>query len=166
MRLGFVNILQTHLLAQLEDGQTGGGDEREERQLECVPGLQSQHAESQRDEGHGLQQDKDHDGDEDLLQLGLAGLDGTACGSEVDLELHLVALGGRRVGDGGIGSGNLELDVAAGHKVLQFGGQVIRAGRDNVGSSVAGHFDVVEDLGRRKGSVSLLQSKTSSVYAL
>lgn len=141
--------LLAHLLAQLEDSQTSGGDEGEEGQLERVPSLQTQHAEGQGDQGHGLQEDEHHDGDEDLLQLGLAGLGGTACGSEVDREVHFAALAGWGVGNGGVGGGNLELDVAALHKVLQLGGQVVRSGRNHVvGGSIAGHFDVAEDLKR------------------
>ena len=141
----------SHLLAQGEDGQSGGGDEGEEGQLEGVPGLQSQDSQSQGDQSHGLQEHEHHDGDEDLLQLGLAGLHSAAGGSEVDLEVHLVGLGGGGVGDGGIGGRDLELNVAALHEALQLGGQIVGSGRHLVvSSSVAGHLDVVEDLLREE----------------
>lgn len=54
---------------QLEDGQTDGDDEREERQLQGVPGLQAQHTDGERDQGEGLEHDEHHDGHEDLLEL-------------------------------------------------------------------------------------------------
>lgn len=148
--IGKSYLQQSHLLAQLEDGQASGGDEGEERELKGVPGLETQHAQSQRDQGHGLQEDEHHDGDKDLLQLGLAGLNGTAGGSKVNLEVHLVSLHGGCVGDGGIGGRNLEFDVAALDEVLQLGSQVIRSSRDHVvGSSIAGHFDVIENLDKK-----------------
>lgn len=60
------------LLEQLEHRQTDGDEEGEEAELESVPGLESQDAESQRDQSHGLEQHKHQDGDQDLLQLVLA----------------------------------------------------------------------------------------------
>jgi hypothetical protein len=60
------------LLAQLEDGESHGDDEREEAELERVPGLEAEHADGQGHQGHGLQQDEHQDGDDDLLQLALA----------------------------------------------------------------------------------------------
>lgn len=63
------------LLEQLEHRQTDGDEEGEEAELESVPGLESQDAESQRDQSHGLEQNEHQDGDQDLLQLVLA-----ACG--------------------------------------------------------------------------------------
>lgn len=63
------------LLEQLEHRQTDGDEEGEEAELESVPGLESQDAESQRDQSHGLEQHEHQDGDQDLLQLVLA-----ACG--------------------------------------------------------------------------------------
>lgn len=63
------------LLEQLEHGQADGDEEGEEAELESVPGLESQDAESQRDQSHGLEQHEHQDGDQDLLQLVLA-----ACG--------------------------------------------------------------------------------------
>lgn len=69
------------LLHQLEDGQPDGYDEREERQLQGVPGLQAQHADGQRDQGQGLQHDEHHDRHEDLLELVAF-----ACGTRADFE--------------------------------------------------------------------------------
>lgn len=66
-----VRAVRRQLLADLEYGQTGGDDEGEESQLETVPRLQAQHADGERYEDDGLEQDEDQDGDEDLLQLGL-----------------------------------------------------------------------------------------------
>lgn len=60
------------LLAQLEDGESHGDDEREEAELKGVPGLESKHADGQGHQGHGLQQHEHQDGDDDLLQLALA----------------------------------------------------------------------------------------------
>jgi len=57
------------LLHQLEDGQPDGDDEREERQLQRVPGLQAQHSDGQRDQRQSLEHDEHHDRHEDLLQL-------------------------------------------------------------------------------------------------
>lgn len=56
-----------YLLAQLEDGQRDGDDEREEGQLQRIEGLQTEHAERQWNQGDGLQQDEHHDWDDDLL---------------------------------------------------------------------------------------------------
>lgn len=56
-------------LHQLEDGQPDGDDEREERQLQGVPGLQAQHSDGERDQGEGFEHDEHHDRHEDLLQL-------------------------------------------------------------------------------------------------
>lgn len=67
-----VMTLFDYLLAQLEDGQRDGDDEREEGQLQRVEGLQTEHAERQWNQGDGLQQDEHHDWDDDLLQLGFA----------------------------------------------------------------------------------------------
>jgi len=53
----------------LEDGQTDGYDEREERQLQRVPCLQAQHADGERDQCERLEHDEHHDGHEDLLEL-------------------------------------------------------------------------------------------------
>lgn len=66
--------ISTHLLAELEDGQSDGHHEREERQLEGVPGLQSKDTDSQGDEGHGLEQHEYEDRDDDLLELSLTSL--------------------------------------------------------------------------------------------
>lgn len=57
------------LLDQLEDGQSDGYDEREERQLQGVPGFQAQHTDGERDQGQSLEHDEHHDGHEDLLEL-------------------------------------------------------------------------------------------------
>lgn len=57
------------LLTQLEDGQSDGDDEREETQLQCVPGFQSEHTDCQWDEGHSLQQDEHDNWNEQLLEL-------------------------------------------------------------------------------------------------
>ena len=80
------------LLAELEDGQADGDDEREEGELQGVPGLQTEHTDGQGDEGHSLEQDEDQDGDDDLLELGLAGLSNGAALAELDVEAHLVVL--------------------------------------------------------------------------
>lgn len=61
------------LLAQLEDGESHGDDEREEAELESVPGLKPEHTDGQGHQSHGLQEDEHQDGDDDLLQLSLAG---------------------------------------------------------------------------------------------
>lgn len=66
-------VISGDFFAQLEDGESDGHNEREERELESVPGFQTQDTESQRDEGDGLEEDEDQDGDEDFLQLGFTG---------------------------------------------------------------------------------------------
>lgn len=101
------------LLAQLEDSQTDGDDEGEEGQLKGVPGLESQDTNGQRDEGYGLEQDEDQNGDDDLLELGLAGLDGAAFAElEVEAQLVVVDVAGGHL-DGGV-EGQLEGDVVGG----------------------------------------------------
>lgn len=64
----------THLLAKLEDGQGDGNHEGEEGQLQRVPGLQTKDTNGQGDEGHSLEEHEHQDGDNDLLELSLAGL--------------------------------------------------------------------------------------------
>lgn len=66
-------VISSDFLAQLEDGESDGHNEGEERELKSVPGFQTQDTESQRDEGDGLEEDEDQDGNEDLLQLGFTG---------------------------------------------------------------------------------------------
>lgn len=56
-------------LHQLEDGQSDGDDEREEGQLQGVPGLQAQHSDGERDQRQSLEHDEHHDRHEDFLQL-------------------------------------------------------------------------------------------------
>lgn len=63
----------THLLAQLEDGQSDGDNEREEGELKRVPGLQTEDTDGQGDQGHSLQQHEHQDRDDDLLKLGFTG---------------------------------------------------------------------------------------------
>lgn len=80
------------LLAQLENRHTDGHDEAEERELQSVPGLQTEHTDGQRDQSHRLQENEHQDGDDDLLQFGSAGLvDGTAL-AELDVEGELIVL--------------------------------------------------------------------------
>lgn len=61
------NLIETYLLAQLEDSQGDGDDEREEGQLEGVPCLQSKNTDRQWDEGHGFKEHEHEDWDDDLL---------------------------------------------------------------------------------------------------
>lgn len=63
-------VVSRDLLAQLEDGESDGHYEGEERELKSVPGFKTQDTESQRDEGDGLEKDEHQDGDENFLQLG------------------------------------------------------------------------------------------------
>jgi len=65
------------LLYQLEDGQSDGDDEREERQLQGVPRLQTQHTDGEWDECECLEHDEHHDGHKDFLKLV-----SFACGNE------------------------------------------------------------------------------------
>lgn len=58
-----------NLLAQLEDGERDGDDEGEEGQLKSVPCFETQHADGQRHQGHCLEEDEDHNGDQDLADL-------------------------------------------------------------------------------------------------
>jgi hypothetical protein len=62
-------IIPNYLSAQLEDGQTNGDDEREEGQLQGVPGLQTEHTESHWHQCHRFQQNENQDWDEDFLQF-------------------------------------------------------------------------------------------------
>lgn len=73
------------LLAKLEDGQADGDDEAEERQLQGVPSLETEDSDGQRNEGHGLEEDEHEDRYDDLLELGLAGLNGATL-AEFDVE--------------------------------------------------------------------------------
>lgn len=104
-----------YLLAQLEDGEGDRDDEREERQLERVPGLQSKDSQGEGHQGNDLQQDEHQDGDDDLLQLGLAWLDSWSPGLisgevDVDVKFFVIEAAGR-YGDLGSGDGELESDI-------------------------------------------------------
>lgn len=144
--------VRAYLLAQLEDGQTDGHDEREERQLQRVPGLQSEDSERHRDQGHGLQQDEHHDRDDDLLQLGLAGFDGAASSvgglreSDGQGELLVVDVAGRN-GNLGVRYRKLEGDIVT-LQVLLDGvqGSTADAARSISAESVAVHLDVISEL--------------------
>lgn len=61
------------LLAQLENGQTDGDDEGEKAELKGIPCLETEYTDSQRNQGHCLQQNEHHQRDQDLLQLALPG---------------------------------------------------------------------------------------------
>jgi hypothetical protein len=78
------------LLAQLEDGQSHGDDEREEAELERVPGLEPEHADGQGHQGHGLQQHEHQDGDDDLLQLALASYGQINCKGQFDFKRDIL----------------------------------------------------------------------------
>lgn len=80
------------LFAELENGHTDGYDKAEERKLQGIPGLEAKYTDGQGDQSHRFQEDEDENRDDDLLQLGLAGLiDGTAL-AELDIEGELIVL--------------------------------------------------------------------------
>jgi len=80
------------LLAQLEDGHADRHDEAEERELQRVPGFQTEYADRQRDQRHRLQQHEHEDGNDDFLQLGFASLVDGATLAELDVEGKLIVL--------------------------------------------------------------------------
>lgn len=140
------NKLQsTNLLAELEDGQSDGYDEREEGQLQRVPGLQTEDAEGQRDEGHGLEEDEHQDGDDDLLELGFAGFaDGPrAILVELDVEAQFIAVEVPGAdGDLGVGDGQLEGHVVGLDVVFDRVHEVARrTAGDVVASTILCHFN-------------------------
>lgn len=105
----------------MEDGQSYGDHEGEERQLESVPGLQTEDTDSQRDESHCLEENEDQDGDNDLLELSLASLSDGASAILVELdvqtELIMVQVPGAD-GDLSVSDGQLEADVVGLDEVL------------------------------------------------
>lgn len=144
-----MNHEEIYLLAQLEDGQSNGDDEREEGQLEGVPGLQSQDTESHWDQSHGLQKDEHHDWDDDLLQLGLAGFDGAASGGfwEADgqAQFFVVDVAGRH-GDLGVGNWQLEGDIVALQVLFDIVQDSVAAAGSQSSISISVHFDVIGEL--------------------
>jgi hypothetical protein len=66
------SMFRSYLLAQLEHRQTHSHQEGEERQLERVPGFETQDSKSQRHQSHRFQKHEDQDRHHDLLQLGFA----------------------------------------------------------------------------------------------
>lgn len=79
-----------NFFAELKDGHANGHNEAEERELQGVPGLQTEHTDGQRNQSHRLQQDEHEDRDDDFLQLGSTSLiDGTAL-AELDVEGELI----------------------------------------------------------------------------
>lgn len=83
---------RTHLLAQLEDGQSNGDNEWEEGQLQRVPGFQTQNTNSQRDKSHGFQENEHQDWHDDFLELSFTSFANWACTFlvEFDIECQLI----------------------------------------------------------------------------
>lgn len=81
-----------NLFAQLEDGHADRHDEAEERELQGIPGLQTEHTDGQWDQSHRFQQDEHEDGDDDFFQLRSAGLVDGAALAELDVEGDLIVL--------------------------------------------------------------------------
>lgn len=138
----------TYLFAKLEDSETDRHDEREERQLERVPRLQTKDTESHRDERHSLQQDEHHDRNDDLLQLRFACLNATAAaGGEVERHIQLILLEiARRHGDAGTGDRHLEGNVVAAHVVLDLLHQSRRCTAFAHERTIAAYLNIIGDL--------------------
>lgn len=64
-----VSDFKIYLLAEVEDCQGQRCDETEEAELEGVPCLEAEDSQSQWDQGHGLEEDEDNDGDQELTEL-------------------------------------------------------------------------------------------------
>uniref|UniRef100_A0A182MLH8 Uncharacterized protein n=1 Tax=Anopheles culicifacies TaxID=139723 RepID=A0A182MLH8_9DIPT len=137
----------------LEDSESDRHNEREERQLERVPRLQTKHTECHRDEGHGLQQDEHHDRDDDLLQLGFACLNSAATSSwEVERHIQLILFEVTwRHGHTGTGNRHFEGDIMAAQVVLDLLHYTSWCTTLTHKSSIAAHFYVIGDLIREKG---------------
>uniref|UniRef100_A0A182U4X8 Uncharacterized protein n=1 Tax=Anopheles melas TaxID=34690 RepID=A0A182U4X8_9DIPT len=136
------------MIPTLEDSETDRHDEREERQLERVPRLQTKHTEGHRDECHSLQQDEHHDRDDDLLQLRFACLNATAAaGGEVERHIQLILLEiARRHGDAGTGDRHLEGNVVAAHVVLDLLHQSRRCTAFAHERAIAAYLNIIGDL--------------------
>lgn len=142
----------THLLAQLEDGQTDGDDEREEGQLQGVPGLQTKDSDSHWDQSHSLQKDEHHDGDDDLLQLRFAGFDSAASGSrfgEVDCQAQLIVVDVTR-GNGELCVSDWQLEgyIVASHIFFNVVQNTTRTACSTAAVSIAVNFDVISKLSK------------------
>lgn len=105
----------------MEDGETDGDDEREERQLQRVEGFDAQDAEAEGHEGDGLQQNESQNWDCDFLQFGFPRLAGGVGVVELDLEVDLVVVevarrnGHFRFGDRQMNGHIVPLDELAEH---------------------------------------------------
>lgn len=144
----------THLLAELEDGQRDGDHEGEEGQLQSVPGLQTEDTDGERDEGHGLEEDEHQDGDDDLLELSLAGLADGAGTLLVELnvqgQLIIVEVPGAH-SDLSVDDWQLEGNIVGLDEVLNAVEEIaIRASTDIVGCTILSHLDGVGDLKRKQ----------------
>jgi len=80
------------LFAELENGHTDGHDKAEEGELQGIPGLQAKYTDGQGDQSYRLQEDEHENRDDDLLQLGPAGLIDGAALTELNVEGEFIVL--------------------------------------------------------------------------
>lgn len=118
--------------------------------MQSVPGLQTEDTDSQRDEGHGLEEHKDQDGHDDLLELSLAGLTNGASTFLVELDVEgqliIVKVSGAN-GDLGVSNWQLEGHVVRLDEALDVVEEITRgAACDVIGSTIFRHFNSVRDL--------------------
>lgn len=139
-------------LAELEDGHSDGDDEAEEGELEGVPGLETEDTDGERDESHGLEQDEDEDGDDDLLQLGFAGLLDAATLAKLDVESELIVVDVPGAHLHGRLHGQLEGDVMGGQVALDVlqEGSLAASGHLFSGVRVASDFHRLGNLYREE----------------